>query len=174
MDHRSSLERAGDELAHIEDTLRSELLIFPFEHLTPDCSCRGKTCSKCHLKQCHLAFPSDKRKRDGLYSYCRECRTLARAQHRHTHPEMECVKFHNYRARQKQVVATLTAQEWLDLKARYDFRCLCCGKQEPETKLTLDHVIPISQGGTNTVDNVQPLCPSCNFKKGTQITDYRL
>ena len=37
----------------------------------------------------------------------------------------------------------------------------------------MDHVVPLKLGGANTVDNVQPLCGSCNCKKHLKIIDYR-
>lgn len=63
-----------------------------------------------------------------------------------------------------------TQQEWRDLCARYGNRCLCCKEIKP---LTIDHVIPISKGGTNDISNIQPLCGSCNCKKYNKIIDYR-
>lgn len=68
---------------------------------------------------------------------------------------------------------SFSAQEWRNLKVLCNHACLCCGKSEPEIKLTLDHVIPLSRGGSNTIDNIQPLCLTCNLKKGTKSTDYR-
>lgn len=53
---------------------------------------------------------------------------------------------------------------------KYGRRCLCCGSVE---KLSLDHVVPIQKGGLDIVENLQPLCISCNSKKGVQIIDYR-
>lgn len=35
--------------------------------------------------------------------------------------------------------------------------------------LSMDHIIPLSKGGTHTRDNVQPTHYKCNRKKGTQI-----
>lgn len=49
-------------------------------------------------------------------------------------------------------------------------KCLCCGSIN---NISLDHVRPIYLKGTNTLDNLQPLCRSCNSKKGTKIIDYR-
>lgn len=63
-----------------------------------------------------------------------------------------------------------TMQEWQMLCKQYNNRCLSCGSNGP---LTEDHIIPISLGGSNNIDNIQPLCVSCNSKKGTHMTDYR-
>lgn len=66
-----------------------------------------------------------------------------------------------------------TGKEWTELKHKYNHTCLCCGKAEPEIELTADHVIPLSMGGPNTIDNIQPLCHRCNTLKGTKTVDYR-
>jgi 5-methylcytosine-specific restriction endonuclease McrA len=49
--------------------------------------------------------------------------------------------------------------------------CLRCGETE---NLSRDHVIPLSLGGPNTMENLQLLCVSCNARKGQDTTDYRL
>lgn len=64
-----------------------------------------------------------------------------------------------------------TREEWGNLCAQYGHRCLCCGEQK---KLTVDHVIPVSKGGTNDISNLQPLCQSCNTRKRDKIIDYRI
>ena len=48
--------------------------------------------------------------------------------------------------------------------------CLCCNRRR---KLTADHVIPVSKGGTSYISNIQPLCQPCNSSKGTKTTDFR-
>ncbi len=89
-------------------------------------------------------------------------------QYRQKHPEITI----NHRNRQREA-GKFTAQEWIELKTLYSYSCLCCGRQEPDINLTVDHVIPLVKGGANTIDNIQPLCITCNKKKGTKTTDYR-
>lgn len=40
-----------------------------------------------------------------------------------------------------------------------------------EEKMHIDHIIPISKGGTNDPTNLQILCEGCNLKKGNRNTD---
>jgi 5-methylcytosine-specific restriction endonuclease McrA len=64
-----------------------------------------------------------------------------------------------------------TVVEWQAILERYDHRCLACGRTD--LKLTKDHVLPVTQGGTDNADNLQPLCLSCNAAKGKRTIDYR-
>ena len=49
---------------------------------------------------------------------------------------------------------------------RDKFRCQYCEKRYPKTQLTLDHVIPVVQGGKKTWENIVTSCRPCNQKKG--------
>lgn len=79
----------------------------------------------------------------------------------------------NRRARKLFAKGSHTDAEWQTLKAKYNFKCLCCGKQEPEIKLTRDHVRPLILGGSDAIENIQPLCARCNSKKSLRQIDYR-
>jgi 5-methylcytosine-specific restriction endonuclease McrA len=69
----------------------------------------------------------------------------------------------------KNVVYTLTADQWEEIKKLQNYTCLHCGKSEPEIKLTMDHIIPISKRGDHTKENIQGLCRSCNARKLNRI-----
>ena len=43
----------------------------------------------------------------------------------------------------------------------YGKPCVKCGKPAD----TIDHIVPVSRGGTNDTSNLQPLCRSCNQHK---------
>jgi 5-methylcytosine-specific restriction endonuclease McrA len=63
-----------------------------------------------------------------------------------------------------------TLEEWEGLLELYGQRCLRCGAPEP---LSVDHIVPLSLGGSNAIENVQPLCEMCNNIKGARVRDYR-
>ena len=47
-------------------------------------------------------------------------------------------------------------------------RCQYCGAPAPEVRLVADHVIPVSEGGSNELDNLITACWDCNAGKGTR------
>lgn len=52
--------------------------------------------------------------------------------------------------------------------ARDGHRCVCCGadpKVDPSVRLEIDHIVPVSKGGTNEESNLRTLCRACNAGK---------
>ncbi len=80
---------------------------------------------------------------------------------------------HKRRSWKKESGGVITAKQEKELFEFYNYTCLCCGRKEPEIKITLDHVIPLFVGGLNIIENSQPLCLSCNSRKHTKTIDYR-
>jgi 5-methylcytosine-specific restriction endonuclease McrA len=62
-----------------------------------------------------------------------------------------------------------TAAQFEVLCVAVGHRCTCCGKRR---KLHADHIIPVSKGGRNIIENIQPLCHSCNESKNDKICKY--
>jgi len=54
----------------------------------------------------------------------------------------------------------------LNIYARDNDTCQYCGKNLPRGDLNLDHVMPRTQGGKTTWENVVCSCVPCNLKKG--------
>ncbi len=54
----------------------------------------------------------------------------------------------------------------LNIYARDHDTCQYCARQLPRSELNLDHVLPRSQGGKTTWENVVCSCVPCNLKKG--------
>lgn len=86
------------------------------------------------------------------------------------HPENKIERRHRRRIKEKNTGESFTGYEWKLLCSEYGNICLKCGQNKP---LTPDHVIPISLGGSNSIDNIQPLCLECNLWKHTKIIDFR-
>lgn len=70
------------------------------------------------------------------------------------------------RERGGKAIKTHTYEQWLDLCTRSKWRCAACRKK---VKLTRDHIIPLSKGGHDGIENIQPLCFECNRQKGAKI-----
>jgi hypothetical protein len=51
----------------------------------------------------------------------------------------------------------------LALIDRDGYECEQCGSQDD---LTIDHIIPLSRGGSDDLDNLHLLCRACNSRKG--------
>lgn len=64
-------------------------------------------------------------------------------------------------------IGTHTKKEWLDIVKKHKNRCAICRKKR---KLTKDHIVPLTKGGRNTADNLQPLCAECNGRKGNRLS----
>jgi 5-methylcytosine-specific restriction endonuclease McrA len=78
------------------------------------------------------------------------------------HPEVRRAKNQLRRAREVGAGGRFTAAEWQSLVARSESQCAYCGAVAP---LEADHRIPLSRGGSNSIDNILPACGPCNRKK---------
>jgi len=53
---------------------------------------------------------------------------------------------------------------------RDNYTCVECGaKKSDGATLHVDHIIPVSKGGTDELDNLQTLCKDCNLNKSDLI-----
>ena len=121
-----------------------------------------------YCKECHKALSRNSYKSGERTEYLR----IYRQEWRKTHTEVYRKHKHDYRAKKALNGGAYTVDEWNAIKQQYKYTCPCCGKKEPEIKLTIDHIIPIFHGGTNNKENLQPLCKSCNSSKQTKIISY--
>ena len=85
------------------------------------------------------------------------------------HPKYNSWRVCKRKARLLQNGGNFSLEEWDNLKNRYNYTCPSCGLREPNIYLTVDHIIPISLGGLNNINNIQPLCKKCNSSKGITV-----
>jgi 5-methylcytosine-specific restriction endonuclease McrA len=96
------------------------------------------------------------------HPYCRTCRQ-GRAD--------------DYEDRRLRARGSHTKREWEAKLATYE-SCPRCGRRwgdilpRPDKRYpnpwTKDHIVPLSESGTDDISNIQPLCWQCNFRKGTR------
>lgn len=71
----------------------------------------------------------------------------------------------NRRARQYSAPGKVTVQQVLKLFQDYYVLCgYCC-----ESATTLDHIAPVSRGGSGYIENLIPACATCNTQKNSNI-----
>lgn len=57
-----------------------------------------------------------------------------------------------------------------DVLKRDNFRCRLCGRSARDgVTLEVDHIIPLSRGGTSIFGNLQTLCKECNRGKAAKL-----
>lgn len=95
-----------------------------------------------------------------------KARFLERAKADPLYLQKRNVRWHTRRARIIGNGGKHTVKEWVELKDRFGNKCAICNLVK---KLTKDHIIPISKGGSNNIGNMQPLCGSCNTRKYNKI-----
>jgi 5-methylcytosine-specific restriction endonuclease McrA len=79
-------------------------------------------------------------------------------------PHKEAEYRHARRARLKNALGRFVKAEIMKMLAHQKNRCAACFKSI-EKLYHIDHIMPLSRGGSNFIDNIQLLCPSCNCSK---------
>jgi hypothetical protein len=64
-------------------------------------------------------------------------------------------------------INNFTKKDWNNCLNQFNNQCAYCGKKAK--KLTVEHVVPVSQGGAHTLMNIVPSCKNCNSKKHTKV-----
>jgi 5-methylcytosine-specific restriction endonuclease McrA len=152
-----------------------------------------KVCAKCKSEKPLSDYHKDSYKKDGLSSYCKPCRISASGQWSAANPEKrkhirdqwaqenpEKLKesFKKYRESNNGKTRTAT-HNWMAKKrdggtlspglvnrlyVLQRGKCVCCGLPLGDG-YQVDHIIPVSMGGTNTDENIQLLRTTCNLHK---------
>lgn len=84
-----------------------------------------------------------------------------------SNPEKVRAMVRNRDARRKRALGSHTADEILALLERQNWKCAACNISIRKRR-HIDHVIPLSRGGSNDIANLQGLCPACNCSKNAK------
>lgn len=91
-------------------------------------------------------------------------------EYRETNKTLLLISRSNQKSKKKGYSGVLSMKEWEFILNLTKFMCIACEENKADS---IDHVLPLSNGGTNTVDNIQPMCLKCNLKKGARHVDFR-
>ena len=78
------------------------------------------------------------------------------------HPEMARLQCRVYTSMHRSYI---WREAWPLIVAHYGGRCLNPGCRKPGAAVCCDHVVPLSGGGTNDIENIVPSCVKCNSSK---------
>ena len=86
-------------------------------------------------------------------------------------------QFKNSEITQDQLLGnrSASARGTISLKVRWDvmkqgnYMCAKCGSRPPDVSLEIDHIVPLAQGGTDAIANLQVLCNRCNQGKKARM-----
>ena len=136
-----------------------------------------KTCTKCGETKPVNEFCKDARQRSGLHPSCKECRSIVIAKWQKANPQKANAKSAKWREanpesrriyqqnrRERANGGKLSHGIAAKLFNLQRGKCTCCGKPLGND-FHLDHIVPLSLGGTNTDDNMQLLRARCNLQK---------
>lgn len=127
---------------------------------------KWKEYHKEYLKR-YYQCPNNKRKRLDIYRRYRKRNADKISAYKKSERgrEVNNRSWNKRRTLEKQLLATLTKEQWISIKERFNQKCAYCLKDK---SLTIDHFVPISKNGEFTVTNVLPACLSCNSSKGAR------
>jgi len=102
----------------------------------------------------------------------KEAESEKRRQWRKSNKEKVRISNNRRRALKENAEGSFTLEEWLACIASYNHQCYgCLCVFDEENIPTVDHSTPLSRGGSNYIDNIEPLCGKCNSKKGTKTKE---
>lgn len=110
-------------------------------------------------------------KRKTSTGVCAECIKEYSLWYRKLYKEEYRASANNRRARIKEVGGTFTAKDIDKLFLSQDGLCTACDENLSISGYEIDHIYPISKGGSNWPENLQLLCPPCNREKSAKLPE---
>ena len=148
---------------------------------------RIKRCWRCGKTMPYSSFFNSRTEPDGKTSLCKHCHTAYQRERRHKYeksreacnrqsrkwcrenPDKRRATIERRRARMKGANGSFTSRDIKHLRRSQKNTCVYCGLNPNCHGLLfsyhLDHIVPLSRGGSNNPENLQLLCSHCNQSK---------
>ena len=147
-----------------------------------------KKCNKCGrwLVASTVNFHREKAGKYGIRATCKECKNNQNKQYNKNHREEQSKRWQEYRKSEhgKQVIAAkkfnernrrrlwkqnqgkgITSEQYKEVMSFFDWKCAYSGEKLKKDTRTLDHIIPLKQGGDHEIWNLVPMARSLNSSK---------
>lgn len=150
-----------------------ELRLYPTDYQYDEAgNCIARRCSICKEIKPASEFTKDPKRKTGITHRCKVCKAAIERRPERMNSESHNNSRRNHSLLKKGCTIHHTDEQWVELVRLTGNVCLFPGCNCPS--VTRDHIIPLSRGGNDEIDNIQPLCLSHNgFKKDLLIIDYR-
>jgi len=143
---------------------------------------KSKICKRCNIEKNISEFTKDKNSKDGLYSYCKECKSKSVLEWHHNNPD----HIKRYKKKYSRLRKSISARIYIAINKNlphdsiddlYNYLkpiedkgvCECCGKNfkhgqhNSNDSASIDRIIP--ELGY-VINNVALICSECNRQKG--------
>lgn len=121
-------------------------------------------CSECSAERPEDEFVTAKGRPTDKCRACRRAFVKRRIQERYRTMSKDERHRLAHKARAKAYGVEHVPYVYSEVFARWDHRCIYCSAPASH----LDHIAPLSRGGTDTESNVAPACQDCNLSKGSK------
>ncbi|WP_426196194.1 HNH endonuclease signature motif containing protein [Massilia sp. DWR3-1-1] len=91
------------------------------------------------------------------------------AKYRKNNPEKIRVNNRNRKALQRGATGRISPGRAQVLMRLQKSMCACCRCDLKKSGFHMDHIDPLAKGGSNSDDNIQLLCPTCNMEKHDKL-----
>jgi 5-methylcytosine-specific restriction endonuclease McrA len=147
----------------------------------------GKACSRCRIqKDLEDGFSVDRANPDGRQNICRECSSLIVRDWKKANPEKwqrinarwkagnpekvkaaDRAKGSMRRAAKRNSEGSYRTTDVMELLESQHGLCAYCGLDLGAYHI--DHILPLSRGGSNGVENIALACSPCNLSKSNKL-----
>ena len=122
----------------------------------------NRDCRKKYNKQWN---ENNRERRNELNKQWREANPEYNKQWNENNRELRKKANHKRRALKAQNGGEYTLEQWQECLEFFDYKCAYSGAELNKDNTNIEHIIPISKGGTSNITNIVPALDSVNFSK---------